>query len=313
LLRRLGVLYLRQGDFREGLKTLRQAATYFRDREEAQQVTQQMSDTFAALFLKGVADRMPPVSAIALYEEFKELTPVADLGNEMIRKLADRLVGVDLLEEAASLLEDQIKFRLKGVEKAKIGARLAVIRIFAKDYNAALDALAASEVEGMPDELSTQRRQLKARSLLGAGDAPAALALLDEDTSLEAEKLRVEAYWSAGDWPRAGKSLRELVKNSGAKPGQKLTQEQAMHVLNYAIALTLGGNDRALMQLRQDYLAAMNQTDFGEAFTLIATPEQFGLIAYDTIAARVKVAENFRDFMATYKKRLESGGLSSIN
>jgi len=86
-----------------------------------------------------------------------------------------------------------------------------------------------------------------------------------------------------------------------------------MHILNYAIALTLGGNDRALMKLRQDYKAAMDLTDVGDAFTLIATPEQFGLIGYDTIASRVQVAENVSDFMAAYKQRLESGGLSSIN
>ncbi len=77
--------------------------------------------------------------------------------------------------------------------------------------------------------------------------------------------------------------------------------------------MTLGGNDRALMQLRQDYRAGMDQTDVGDAFSLIATPEQFGLIEYDTIASRVQVAENFRDFMAAYVHRLESGGLSSIN
>lgn len=313
LLRRLGVMYLRQGRFRDGLKTLRQAATYFRKRGEAQHVTQQMSDTFSALFLNGVADRMAPVSAIALYEEFKELTPVADLGNEMIRKLADRLVGVDLLDEAASLLDDQIKFRLKGVEKARIGAQLAVVRILAKDYSGALEALEISEEEGVTSELSTQRLQLKARALLGVGETLAALALIEEDPSLEAEKLRTEAYWSSGDWPQAAKALRELVKASGAKPGERLDQEQAMHVLNYAIALTLGGNDRALMQLRQDYRAGMDQTDVGDAFSLIATPEQFGLIEYDTIASRVQVAENFRDFMAAYVHRLESGGLSSIN
>jgi len=313
LLRRMGVLYLRQGGFRDGLKTLRQAATHFRKREEAQQVTQQMSDTFSALFLNGVADRMAPVSAIALYEEFKELTPVADLGDEMIRKLADRLVGVDLLDEAASLLDDQIKFRLKGIEKIRIGAQLAVVRILAKDYSGALEALEISEDEGVTPELSIQRRQLKARALLGEGEALAAMLLIEEDPSLEAEKLRTEAYWSTGDWPQAAKSLGVLLNASGAKPGEILNQEQAMHILNYAIALTLGGNDRALMKLRQDYKAAMDLTDVGDAFTLIATPEQFGLIGYDTIASRVQVAENFRDFMAAYKQRLESGGLSSIN
>lgn len=313
LLRRMGELYLRQGKFRAGLKTLRQAATYFRERKEAQQVTQQMSDAFAALFLRNEADRIAPVSAIALYEEFKELTPVAELGNEMIRKLADRLVGVDLLNEAAALLDNQIEFRLKDVEKARVGAQLAVVRILAKDYSGALKALEISESTDQPPELITQRRQLKARGLLGMGEFMEALALIEEDLSLEAEKLRTEIYWTTGDWPRAAQSLRELARASGAGPNQELNQEQALYILNYAIALTLGGNDRGLLQLRQEYSAGMTQANFGDAFTLIASPEQFGLIEYDSIASRVRVAENFRDFMASYKQRLADGGLSSIN
>ncbi len=313
LLRRLGTLYLRMGGFREGLRTLRQAATYFREREEAQQVTQLMSDAFAALFLRGEADRMAPVSAIALYEEFKELTPVADLGNEMIRKLADRLVGVDLLTDAAELLDDQIQFRLDGVEKARVGAQLAVVRILAKDYAGAIEALDGSQAENLDPELITQRRHLRSRALMGTGETITALSLIEDDLSLEAEKLRTEAYWSMGDWVRTAKSLRELVKASGASPDQELSQEQALHILNYAIALTLGGNDRALLQLRQDYRQAMEQADFGDAFTLIATPEEFGLIKYETIAARVRVAEKFRDFMTSYKQRLKESALSSIN
>lgn len=313
LLRRLGGLYLGQGGFREGLTTLRQAATYFREREDAQEVTQQMSDTFTALYLRGVADRMAPVSAIALYEEFKELTPVADLGNEMIRKLADRLVGVDLLTEAAELLDNQIKFRLKDAEKSRVGAQLAVVKILAKDFTGAIEALEISETDNLPSELVTQRRHLNARALLGMERNLEALALIEEDTSPEAEKLRAEAYWAAGDWPRVAQAMRELVRASGARPGEALSEEQALHVLNYAIALTLGGNDRGLLKLREDYRAAMIEAEFGDAFTLIATPEQFGLIEYDSIAARVQVAENFRDFMASYKERLAGGDLSSIN
>lgn len=313
LLRRLGVLYLRGGGFRDGLRTLRQAATYFREREDAQQVTQQMSDTFAALFLRDEANRMAPVSAIALYEEFKELTPVGELGDEMIRKLADRLVGVDLLNEASALLDNQIKYRLKGVEKARVGAQLAVVRILAKDYPGALKALSLSEEPGLDPGLQTQRSQLQARALMGSGQDTEALLLIEDDLSLPAEKLRTEAYWSMGDWPRASQSLRELVKNSGARPDEELNQAQALYVLNYAIALTLGGNDRALLKLRQDYGAGMDAADFGDAFNLIAVPEQFGLIDYDSIAPRVRVAENFRDFMASYKQRLKDGTLSSIN
>ena len=83
--------------------------------------------------------------------------------------------------------------------------------------------------------------------------------------------------------------------------------------MNYAIALTLGGNDRGLFKLKQDFGSAMEGADFGDAFNLIATPEQYGLIDYETIAPKVIVAENFRNFMQSYKQKLDNGNLSAIN
>ena len=92
LLRRLGRLYLQVEDYRNGLRTLRQAVTYFRDNEATKDVTQLMADAFIQLYLEDAADTMKPVQAIALYEEFRELTPGGERGDEMIRKLADRLL-----------------------------------------------------------------------------------------------------------------------------------------------------------------------------------------------------------------------------
>ena len=39
----------------------------------------------------------------AMFYEFRELTPIGRRGDEMIRRLADRLVAVDLLDQAGEL------------------------------------------------------------------------------------------------------------------------------------------------------------------------------------------------------------------
>ena len=47
--------------------------------------------------------RRPPVSAVdalSLYYDFRDLTPIGRKGDEMIRTLADRLVALDLLDQA---------------------------------------------------------------------------------------------------------------------------------------------------------------------------------------------------------------------
>lgn len=312
LLRRLGGLYLDEGIYRNGLEALRQAATYYRENEEAPQVTEQMADVFSRLYLGEAADSMPAVTAIAVYREFKELTPAGAKGDEMIRKLADRLAGVDLLEQAAEILEGQIRFRLSGPLKAEVGARLAVIHLLARQYDRALAALEATNEPGIDAALASQRRHLRARAMMSAGQQPQALELLKRDKEPDADMLRAEIFWKDGDWANASKALRQVAQASGAVKEKPLSAEQATNILNYAISLTLSGNERGLSRVRRDFGRAMEATVLKDAFRLVTAPTALGLIAPDSVAQRVKLAENFKTFLGEYKRRLKEKGLSGL-
>ena len=313
LLRRLGDLYLAENEFRDGLRTLRQAATYFRDRPAAAEVTRQMAQTFSDIYLGDRVNDLAPLSAIALYDEFKELTPTGEKGDTIIRRLADRLVAVDLLSQAAGLLDAQIQFRLQGIDKARVGAQLALVRLMNREPERALAVLKASEVPGMPEDLVRQRRHLTARALAGGGQNDEALALLKGDASADAEQLRLEVLWTGQRWAEAAAVLRRLADAAGIKRGVNLNPEQSQTLLNMAIALTLSGNQRSVNKLRDDYLDVMDATPYKEAFRLIASEETQGLADYRTIAGKVKIAENFQGFMAAYKERLKAQNLSGIN
>ncbi len=312
LLRRLGRLYLEEGDYRNGLRTLRQAATYFRDHPKVKEVTELMAESFANIFLGGASLKLKPVSAIALYDEFKELTPAGARGDALVRRLADRLVSIELFDRAASLLETQIQFRLKGVERGQVATRLALIYFIAKTPDKALKTLDATEVAGMPDVLRKVRRLLRARILTDLKRVPDALALLKDDKSVEADILRLEIYWNRSDWRSAALTLRELVIASKAESGKPLNEQQSSFILNYAIALTLSGNQRGVNLLRRDFGQAMAETASRDAFVLIASPETQGLLDYRTIAEKVNVAEKFQDFMAAYRKRMTDKFAQSI-
>jgi len=312
LLRRLGGLYLDQGVYRQGLLALRQAATYYREKEEASQVTQQMSDTFNYLYLEDGANDLAPVTAIAIYEEFKELTPAGRQGDEMIRRLADRLVMVDLLEQAVELLENQIEFRLSGVEKAQVGTNLALIHAIGGEFDKVVEVLEQTAEPNIPEELAVKRRHLRARAMVGTGESEAALVLLDKDKSHDADLIRAELFWLDKDWANAAKSLRNVVKTAGIKAGQELTDDEALRVLNLATAFTLSGNERAVARLRQDHASAMAQTRFRDAFALVAAPEQIGLIPPSSVSERVKLVTGFKTFLTKYKEKVKEGELSSF-
>ncbi len=313
LLRRLGALYLEQDKYREALQTLRQAATHFRDHPDAKVVTKEMSDTFNALYLEDKANALKPVTAIAIYEEFKELTPAGSRGDTMIQKLADRLVGVDLLDQAAALLEGQIKFRLQGADRARVGARLGLIHLLARKHADAERVIRATAADGLNADLAQQRNHLLVQALMGQQRYADGLALLEPDQSMDGELLRSEIYWTMGNWNDAAQSLQRVVTASGARRGEKLNRKQARYMLNLATAMTLSGNERGLARIRDNFGAAMAETEMAKAFDLIAARPALGLISPESVKERVAVAQNFKSFLTAYRERLEKDPLSAIN
>ncbi|MCC7015676.1 MAG: tetratricopeptide repeat protein, partial [Rhodospirillales bacterium] len=297
LLRRLGTLYLEAEDYREGLRTLRQAATYFREHPRAPEVTQQMAEAFARLFLEDEADKLSPVTAIALFEEFRELTPVGARGDEMIRKLADRLTKVDLLDRAAELLRGQVEFRLKGVDRARIGTQLALVYLLDRKPDEALGALRLTDEPGLPPELAAQRLHLRAKALMAKGDGTAALAALKDDRSLDGELLKAEVYWEAQDWERAVQALQRALREAKAEPRKPLTKAQAGYVFNLAVALTLAGNERGVARLRAEYGEAMAQSEIAQGFDLIAGQTALMGLGRADVPAEVKEVQDFQTFL----------------
>jgi hypothetical protein len=172
-----------------------------------------MSDAFRHLYMDGGADRLTPLTAVALYDEFRELTPSGPDGDKMIANLSDRLVKVDLLDGAANVLEPQVKHRLSGVDKARAGARLAAIRLLDNKPDLAAQALADSQIsDPLPDDLAATRRRLQSQADFGAGQTLKALDEIKDDDSLPARWQRADMLWQLQEWPAAANALGKLIE-----------------------------------------------------------------------------------------------------
>lgn len=311
LLRRMGDFYLEAGNYRQALETYKSLVSNFPSKPESKAVTQLMKDIFENLYLNDAADAIPPVTAISLYNEFRELTPGGERGDELIRKLADRLVGVDLLPQAARILRDQVETRLTGVEKARVGTRLALIQLLDRKPDATVAALDDSQIEDMPEELVEQRRHIRARAQIEQDNFEGALVTLDNDGSKDANLLRAEAYTEMKDWRRSAVIFGRLVGPVDRRG--EISTETAQYALNWAIALALAADEEKLRDLRTRLGDSMNKTELAEAFQLITSAASKGLIDYRTIQNQVKDVEQFQAFMTNYRDRLKGGGLSAIN
>jgi hypothetical protein len=310
LLERLGELYVAVKDFRGALDALRQAASHFPGSPRAEAVALRMREIFKGLYLDGGDAALPPVRALALYEEFKELTPIGPAGDRMIARLVERLVEVELLDRAAAVLGYQIARRLSGAERARAGARQAAIHLLDQAPDQALAALEASRVEGLAADLRRERRRLEARALAALGRGRDALALLAGDGSRDALRLRAEILWQLRDWPAAAVALARLVPR---KPpaGRDLEPSETQTLVDLAVAHSLAGNRKALGDLRRRFGAAMAAGAKAESFALLTS--DLGRPEIARVAEELAGVARIQAFMDSYRARLKDGGTNSVN
>ncbi len=300
LLKQLGELYVENGEHREGLSTLRQAATYFPRSPKTNGLTREMSDIYNELFLGGGADDMPPLRAMALFLEFRELTPLGADGDSMSRNLASRMVAVDLLNDAAELLEFQVENRLQGVARAAIASDLARIYIMNKEPEKALQILRATRQSQVPDDIESERRMIEIRSLVELGQYEEAEVMLDGVDGDVAENLRSDIYWKTEDWQR-------VVGHGYQRLGQRwtdsaeLTDGERQSVLRIAVALALDEDEVGLENLRSQYAAHMENGLFANAFELITAKEITSGEDIRTLTQTIASVDQLETFMDSYR------------
>ena len=132
---------------------------------------------------------------------------------------------VDLLAQAAELLQYQIDSRLKGVAQAQVAAELALIRIANRDPGGrAASALNQTRAADLAPTLDRERRILEARALIDADREDLALDLLARLDGRDADLLRVDGYWKAKNYAAAADVLENIYSadpTERAEPGRR--------------------------------------------------------------------------------------------
>ena len=310
LLRRLGELYFAAKDYRSGLVRLRQAASYFENVEGADAVAKLMGDYFKRLYLDGEADDMPSVRALALYEEFRELTPPGAEGEKMVRRLAERLAKVDLLDAAASLLSHQIEFRLTGHQKARVAARLAEIRLLNREPVLALEALKQSAATDLPEDIERSRRWIRARALGALKRPDEAMEALRGDHGGDADQIRLGILWRAQSWSEAADVIQRTMGFRGIEAGN---QDEARRVLQWAVALAMVDDEPGLGVLRARFLGDMSKTAFAKPFRAIVGTGADNAPDYKTLAKQIGDLDNLKTFLASFRQDVQSAKGDTAN
>lgn len=301
-LKLLAHLYTEDGRYRDAFHVMRAAMLAHPDSDLTRKIQDEAAVSFEALFLGGKSDALPPIEALGLFYDYRELTPIGRRGDEMIRKLADRLVSVDLLDQAAELLQHQVDQRLQGAARAQVATRLAVVYLMNRKPDRALATLRATRADGLADELRDQRLLLEARALSETGRHDLALEIIGDIKGPQAARLRADVQWAARKWREAAEQI-EQVYGERWRDFTPLSDTERGDVLRAAIGYALADEQIGLGRLREKYVAKMENTPDRHAFEIVTAPAGTSGQEFKDVARTVGGMNTLNAFLRDMRER----------
>jgi tetratricopeptide (TPR) repeat protein len=310
-LRMLAHLYTQEKRARDAFHVMRTALLAHPNSDLTRKIQEEAAKTFDSLFLGDEGDTMPPIEALGLFYDYRELTPIGRRGDDMIRKLADRLVAVDLLDQAAELLQHQVDHRLQGAARAQVATKLATIYLMNHKPDFALAAIQKTRVSDIAGDLRDQRLLLESRALSELGRHEMALEIIEGMQGNEAQRLRADILWNAKKWRAAGEAI-EVLHGDRYKQFAPLNDQERTDILRGAIAYSLADDPMSLARFRDKYAAKMMEGPDRRAFQVVAAPIGSSSKEFRDVANTVGNTSTLDAFLRDMHKRYPDKDVSGL-
>lgn len=312
VLQLLSQMYARTGRYKDSLMAARTATERQANSEAARQVQDEAQALFSEVYLSPKGDKLPPVDALAMFYEFRELTPIGRRGDEMIRRLADRLVAVDLLDQAAELLQYQVDHRLEGAARSQVAARLATVYLMARKPDRAIAAMRTTRINDLSGELRQQRLLLEARAQSDIGRRDLALDIIANVAGREAVRLRSDIYWSSRRWREAAEQI-ELYYGDRWRDFTPLTASEKSDVIRAVVGYALAEDALGLARFREKFAPLMNSGADKIAFDTASKPATGNSSEFAAIAKMAASVDTLDGFLREMKQRFpESSAKATV-
>lgn len=260
----LGDSYYESKNYVGALRAWKKITERYQYSKEAIDLYSKIGRTFIDFFTKHLDKDVSDLQAISLFYEFQDLVPIGPVGDDIVIRLTQHLVALDLLDRAAKILEYQVKNRIQGYKREMVINRLAKIYVMQNLPAMALQLLSTADLyEELPQNLADERRLIEAEALHDNMEDEKAIDLLKDDERPEADAMRAKIYWQQQNWSEFEKfaepSIYALRQN-----GNTLSEEEAQTVLKLTISYIMQDKGSLLRGLVQDFdgrVAATNKQD----------------------------------------------------
>ena len=238
-----------------------------------------------------------------MFYEFRELTPIGRRGDEMIRRLADRLVAVDLLDQAAELLQYQVDKRLEGSARAQVAAKLAMVYLANRKPDLRASPRCAPPASPIsPANCASSGCLLEARAQSDIGRHDLALDIVSNLSGREAIRLRSDIYWAARRWREASEQI-ELYYGDRWRDFKPLNPAEKSDVIRAVVGYALADDAIGLARFREKYAPLMSGEADKLAFDTASKPRAANSGDFAAIAKMAASVDTLDGFLREMKTR----------
>lgn len=305
----LGELYYEKKDYVNAMRVWNNGVQSFKNTAVAIDMARKMSETFIVMFNEGTAEKLPPLEALALYYEYRNYMPSGTAGNEMIERLAERLIGLDLLEQAADLLNHQMRAQLEKEPRSRIGSKLAAIYLLNHQPQKALTSLQDSVYGDNQVLLRLERNRLASEAMVELGKPDLAMQTLGQDDSKEAERIRVQIHWQAKDWKSVTSSIENLLKLRSDITAP-INVDESEYIIKLALAYVFQDNREQLQYLRDYFSPLMISNPNKKVFEFVTSQDV--IINSRNLDGVLKSISNTKSFIQNYNARIYSQNTNEV-
>lgn len=298
----LGRLYADQQRWRDAFMVARRANENFTEDPLTSRMHDETAQRFAELFSGSGLGKLPRIETLALFYDFKEFLPIGRRGDEITRLLADRLVELDLLDQASEILKYQMDRRLSGAARSTVATRLAMIDLMNGKPADAVRALNTTRLVELPADVKRARLLLEAKALSDLSRTDQALEMLEVERGPEIDRLRADIYWTGRRWREAGEAYERLLGESWRGDGALGDSERA-DVMRAGVSYVMASENLSLDRLRSKFAPKMARGADARTFAFITGADRTRAADIREMARATANADTLSDFLKAYRER----------
>ncbi len=304
MLDKLARRYRDANALRKALTIWRKLTTLYPQTADNENLSLAQRETFSQAIVNDKEPALDQLDVYAIYLDFPDLVPDDPEARELHRHLAGHLEGLNLLDEAMSILQPLMTSAADDFERVELETKVASLMLRQNRASPAIALLNGTRPQNIeiPRPQQEQRLLLRARALIQLSRPDEALRTIRDLRSQQARRLRAEIYWKEQSWPRLAAAVEAYFEDT--EPSSPLVEDEQELVLWLALARQKGGKQERLGALRKRFSLKMQEGPFATAFDVATqTSVQNGDIRSLLAATGEQLAEIERFRRATSASR----------